>query len=68
MDIYIPRNLPVRIDAEDNFLASVDFDNPDRRGQMEDDYYESDNYRDSDYGLSLEIDIGLGSVNLIWVD
>ncbi len=68
MDIYIPRDLPVRIDAESNFLASVDFENPDRRGTMEDDYYESDNYRDSDYGLSLEIDIGLGSVNLIWVD
>jgi hypothetical protein len=68
MDIYIPRDLPVKIDAESNFLAAVDFDNPDRRGKMEDDYYESDNFRDSDYGLSLEIDIGLGSVNLVWVD
>jgi hypothetical protein len=63
--IYIPRNLPVRIDAEDNFLSSVDFEDRGRY-EIDDDYYESDDFRESDFGLELEIQVGLGSVDIIW--
>jgi hypothetical protein len=65
--IFIPRDLPVRIDAESNFLSSVDFENAEG-GEIEDDYYESEDFRDSDFGLELEIDVGLGSVDIIWID
>ncbi|UCD95108.1 MAG: hypothetical protein JSU69_03400 [Candidatus Zixiibacteriota bacterium] len=63
--IYIPRGLPVRIDAEDNFLSSVDFKSRGRY-EIDDDYFESDDYRESDVGLELEIEVGLGSVDVIW--
>jgi hypothetical protein len=63
--IFIPRDLPVRIDAEDNFLSSVDFKSRGRY-KIDDDYFESDDYRESDIGLELEIEVGLGSVDVIW--
>jgi hypothetical protein len=66
--IRIPRDLPVRIDAEESFLSSIDFKNLDHPAEVNGDYYESSDYRDAGYGLDLEIDIGLGSVELIWID
>ncbi len=65
--IYIPAGLPVRIDADEGFLSSLDFDNS---GELEidDGHCESDNFRDSEYGLDLEIDVGLGAIEIIWID
>ena len=65
--VIIPHDLPVRIEADDSFLSSVDFDNADDR-YRDDDYYETDNYRSSDYGLDLEISVGLGSIEVIFED
>lgn len=63
--IFIPADLPVRIDAEDNFLSKIDFDNADK-SLLDDNFYESENYRDSSYGLALDISVGLGSVEIIF--
>ncbi len=63
--IIIPKALPVRIDADSNFLSSIDFDNADR-DFLDDDYYETDNFRDSSYGLELDISVGLGSVDIVF--
>ncbi len=65
--IYIPSDLPVRIEAEDNFLSSVKFRNRDRY-EIEDNYFESKDFRESKIGLDLKIDVGMGSVEIIWVD
>ncbi|SYZ72665.1 exported hypothetical protein [Candidatus Zixiibacteriota bacterium] len=65
--IYIPSNLPVRIEAEDNFLSTVKFRNRDRF-EVEDNYFESKDFRESKIGLDLKIDVGMGSVEIIWVD
>lgn len=65
--IYLPRDLPVRIDAEDSFLSSVDFKGIDPR-EIEDGYYESSDFRSSDYGLELDIEVGFGSVDIVWTD
>jgi len=65
--IFIPADLPVRIDAEDNFLSSIEFRNVDR-SLLEDNYYESESYRTSSYGLALDISVGLGSVEIVFED
>jgi len=65
--IIIPRDLPVRVEADDGFLSSVEIDDG-GRGEYDDDYYESDDFRDADIGLSLSIDVGLGSVEVIFED
>ena len=63
----IPRDLPVRIEADDTFLSSVDFKGG-RDLKVDDDYYESDDYSSSNIGLSIDISVGLGSVDIEWVD
>jgi len=65
--IYIPSGLPVRIEAEDNFLSSVDFKNA-GRFDIEDGYCESKDFHDSPVGLDMKIDVSLGKVEIIWVD
>jgi len=65
--IYIPRDLPVSVEADDNFLSSVEFIGYDGK-EIEDNFMETDNFRKSDYGLDLEVDVGLGSVEIIWID
>jgi len=62
--IYIPEELPLRVDAESSFLSSVDFKNFES-DVNEDDLYESPGFRDSDYGLTLEIEVGLGSIDIV---
>jgi len=63
--IHLPADLPLRIEADDNFLSSVDFKNIDR-DKLDDGYYESDDYHSSDIGLDLVIEVGLGSVDIIF--
>lgn len=65
--ILIPRDLPVRIEAEDSFLSHVDFINADDY-DIDDDYYESEDFTRSEVGLSLDIEVGLGSVDIKWID
>jgi hypothetical protein len=65
--ILIPRDLPVRIEAEDSFLSHVDFINADDY-DIDDDYYESEDFTRSEVGLSLDIEVGLGSVDIEWID
>jgi hypothetical protein len=65
--IYIPSELPVRIEAEDNFLSSVKFKNVSRY-EVDNEYFESRDFESSPIGLDMKIDVGLGSVEIIWVD
>ncbi len=65
--IYIPSNLPVRIEAEDNFLSTVHFRDRSHY-EVENNYFESKDFRESKVSLDLKIDVGLGSVDIIWTD
>jgi hypothetical protein len=63
--IHIPGDLPVRVEAEENFLSSIEFKNADDF-DVEGGYFESRDFRNSDIGLNLRIDVGLGSAEIIW--
>ena len=63
--IYLPKDLPFRIEADENFLSSIDFDEL-HEFEAGDNYYESNDYDQSDYGLDLFIDVGIGSVSIEW--
>lgn len=65
--LRIPKNLPVRIEADDDFLSSVDFDNAERRW-LDDNNYETPDFDKSASGLDLEIDVGLGAIEIIFVE
>ena len=65
--IHLPADLPIRIEAGDNFLSSIDFKNVDR-DQLDDGYYESEDFRSSEISLDLQIEVGLGSVDIIFDD
>lgn len=66
--IRVPSDLPVRIEAEDSFLSSVDFRHEDESCLDGDDYYETKDFRGSDRGLDLEVSVGLGSIEIIFED
>jgi len=66
--VKIPSDLPVRIEADDSFLSSVDFRHENKKYLEGDDYYETDDFRRSDAGLDLEISVGMGSIDIIFVD
>jgi hypothetical protein len=66
--VRIPADLPVRIETDKSFLSSVDFSNADSHFLEGDDFYETDDFRTSDYSLDLEISVGLGSVEIIFTD
>lgn len=65
--IYLPSNLPLRVEAETSFLSSVKFKN-EKRFESKDGFFESLDFSKSDVRLDLKIDVGLGSVDIIWVD
>ncbi len=63
--LYIPADLPIRIDADDNLLSSIEFINADDI-DIDDDYYESPDYESSDVGLSLKIEVGMAVIEIIF--
>ncbi len=65
LELRLPKDLPVIINCECSFLSSVDFD--DFR-EIRDDVYVSPNYDDSKDCVQLDISVGLGSAEVIWID
>ncbi|MEP0828659.1 MAG: hypothetical protein HRF51_09070 [bacterium] len=63
--IYLPREMPVRIEAEDNFLSKVKFRNA-AGLRIRDGYYKSEDFDSATARLDLRIDVGLGSVEIVW--
>lgn len=63
LDIFVPRDAGVQIRSESSFLSSVSIDEDDFE-EVEDDLYESNNFGDSKKELIIEIDVGLGSVEV----
>ncbi len=65
LEIRLPKGLPVKINCQCSFLSSVDFD--DFR-EIRDDVYVSPSYDDSKDCVQLDISVGLGSAEVIWID
>jgi hypothetical protein len=63
LTLRLPRGLGVRI-VKDGLLASFDSQGLTKRG----DVYYSENYEDTTYKLSLDLDAALGSIRVEWVD
>jgi hypothetical protein len=63
LTLRLPRGLGVRI-VKDGLLASFDSQGLTKRG----DVYYSEDYEDTTYKLSLDLDAALGSIRVEWVD
>lgn len=67
LTILLPRDLGVRIAKEGSFLSSFSIDS-DGFEEVESDIYESENFDKSDGKLIFDIEIGLGSVEIEYID
>ena len=63
LDIHVPRSLGVRLRRPGSFLASVDTEGLEKRG----DVYQSANWDSAEYRVEIEIAAVLGSVDLEWI-
>jgi hypothetical protein len=63
LSVLVPRDAGVQIRSESSFLSSFSIDEDDFE-EVDDDIYESDNFGDTDKELVIEIDVGLGSVEV----
>ena len=61
--IFVPESLGVRVRHEGSFLASIDADGFDKRG----DIYTSDNWARADRRLEVDLSATLGSVEFVWI-
>ena len=67
LTILVPKDAGVQIKSESSFLSSVSIDKRDF-DEVEDDLYESDNFGDSEKELIFDIEVGLGSVEVEYID
>jgi len=67
LTILVPKDAGVQIKSESSFLSSVDIDEDDF-DEIEDDLYESDNFGESEKELIFDIEVGLGSVEIKYID
>lgn len=67
LTILIPKDAGVQIRSESSFLSSVDIDEDDF-DEVEDDLYESDNFGQTEKELVFDIEVGLGSVKIEYVN
>lgn len=65
VEIKIPRNIGVEVETESSFLSTIDLNDFD---ELEDDYYRSENWDETEYKIYLNVSIGLGSVDIDWID
>ena len=65
-DVILPEGMPVRIEADrDGWMSSVDFHGGDV-DEVDDGVYESDDFDEAKTRIMIEIDVGLGSVDVYW--
>jgi hypothetical protein len=67
LDILVPIDAGVQIRSESSFLSSIDIDEDDF-DEVEDDLYESDNFGHTKKELIFDIEVGLGSVEVEYID
>ncbi|MCD6205864.1 MAG: hypothetical protein J7L22_09395 [Candidatus Marinimicrobia bacterium] len=63
--IQIPKEYAVQIEAESSFLSSLNFSG---FREVDENVYRSRNWKDADKRIYMVIEIGLGSVDIDWID
>lgn len=67
LTILVPKDAGVQIKSESSFLSSFSIDKRDF-DEVEDDLYESNNFGEKDKELIFDIEVGLGSVEVEYID
>ncbi len=67
LTILVPNDVGVQIKSESSFLSSLSIDKHDF-DEIEDDLYESDNFGEAEKELIFDIEVGLGSVEIKYID
>jgi len=67
LTILVPKDVGIQIKKESSFLSSFSIDE-DEFDEIEDDLYENDNFGKTDKVLVFNIEIGLGSVTVKYID
>lgn len=67
LTIFVPKDAGVQIRSESSFLSSVSIDE-DEFEEIEDDLYENDNFGKTEKELIFDIEVGLGSVKVEYID
>ncbi|MDH3889944.1 MAG: toast rack family protein [candidate division Zixibacteria bacterium] len=63
-EIILPRDIPVRVETGDpGWFSTVDFHNDDL-DEVDDGVYESDDFEDADVRIYLDLEVGLGSIDI----
>lgn len=63
-EVILPRDIPVRIETGDpGWFSTIDFHNDDL-DEVEDGIYESEGFEDASIRIYLEIEVGLGSIDI----
>ncbi len=65
VEISVPKNVGVEIEAERSFLSSLNLDDFD---EIDKDIYRSENWKEAERKIYLAVEIGLGSVDIDWID
>ncbi|MDP8207549.1 MAG: LiaF-related protein [Candidatus Electryonea clarkiae] len=63
IELILPRNVGVRLDYEESFLSSVDFEDFEKVGKGR---YESEGYDQKQHHLYIDLSVGLGSADIRW--
>jgi hypothetical protein len=63
IEIILPEGIGVRVEAEDNWLSSIDLPRRDF-DRVDDDIYETENFDAADGKLIIQLEIGLGSADI----
>ncbi len=64
--LELPRNLPVRIETSDGWLNSFSLRGA-RLTEVDDGVYETKDFDKAQFGLEIELDLGIGEAEITWV-
>ena len=62
--LYIPKKIGTRISVDKSFLSSLSIDEAYKNG----DVYTNDQWEKSKYNIDLDIETGVGKIEVIWTD
>ncbi|MCF7885594.1 MAG: toast rack family protein [Candidatus Marinimicrobia bacterium] len=65
VSIDLPRNIGAEVYSESSFLSNVDLDDFDK---IDDSTYRSENWDDTVYRVYIKASVGMGSININWID
>lgn len=63
IEIIVPKDVGVEVEAERSFLSSISLEDFD---EIDDNVFRSENWRDTKYKIYMVVEIGLGSIDIDW--